>query len=261
MWIGVVSLIPGIFSAIQEYGITSQAIKNGFLKLRYWNPRDFVEKKGSRNYCSVDGPPYGGGKGMFIKFQPLCNAIHAAKVESKDKHIKVIYFTPQGRKLNPNTIKNIIANRKKIILVCGRYSGIDERLISSEVDEELSIGDYVLSGGELPAMVLIDSISRFIPGVLNKEIHSRDCFSYGFLSYPQYTRPRTLNRLSVPSILLSGNHENIRRWRLKQALGRTWLRRPDLLDTIILTQEQKRLLDEFKKEHIHDINHKVRKDK
>jgi len=245
VWIGIISLFPKMFQIITTYGITGRASKNGLLNLQYWNPRKFSFNK----YKSIDDRPYGGGSGMLMMGKPLQKAIHAAK-DIAGKKVKVIYLSPQGRKLNNQNIKNL-ATLDKIILICGRYKGIDERLIKTEIDEELSIGDYVISGGELAAMVLIDSVSRFIPGVLGcKYTINEDSFSNGLLDCPHYTRPKIFSGIEVPSVLLSGHHKKIYRWRLKQSLGRTLKRRPDLLEKLNLSDEQKFLLTEFKYENM-----------
>lgn len=241
MWLGVISLFPEMFRAVTESGVTGRAVKNGLLNVSYWSPRDFAYDK----HKTVDDRPYGGGPGMLMMVQPLRDAIHAAK-EAAGGQAKVIYLSPQGKKLDQAGVREL-ATHQKIILICGRYEGIDERLIQTEVDEEWSIGDYVLSGGELPAMVLIDAISRFVPGVLGHEQSAQeDSFANGLLDCPHYTRPEVLENMSVPEILMSGHHENIRRWRMKQSLGRTWLRRNDLLQSLALTDEQETLLNEFK---------------
>ncbi|WP_216782498.1 tRNA (guanosine(37)-N1)-methyltransferase TrmD [Candidatus Profftia tarda] len=245
MWIGIISLFPEMFRAITDYGVTGRAIKNGLISIQCWNPRDFTEDK----HRTIDHRPYGGGPGMLMMVEPLKKAIHAAKKAAKEVK-SVIYLSPQGRKLEQKEIINL-ANNKSVILVCGRYEGIDERLIQTEIDEEWSIGDYVLSGGEIPAMTLIDSVSRFIPGVLSRQDSAlEDSFVRGLLDYPHFTRPEVLDGMQVPRVLLSGNHENIRRWRLKQSLGRTWLRRPDLLKIYYLNEEHKELLAQFCKEYI-----------
>lgn len=240
MWIGIISLFPEMFQSITEYGVTGRAVKNGLLEVKCWNPRDFTHDR----HQTVDERPYGGGPGMLMMVQPLRDAIHAAKAEAGDG-VKVIYLSPQGRKLDQSGVSEL-SSQQKLILVCGRYEGIDERLIRTEIDEEWSIGDYVLSGGELAAMVLIDSVSRFIPGVLGHQASAQeDSFVDGLLDCPHYTRPEVLNDMHVPAVLLSGNHAEIRRWRLKQSLGRTWQRRPELLESLALTDEQTLLLQEF----------------
>lgn len=244
MWIGIISLFPEMFRAITEYGVIGRAVKNGLLNIQCWDPRDYTHDR----HRTVDDRPYGGGPGMLMMVQPLRDAIHAAKSEIGED-AKVIYLSPQGRKLNQQGVCQLTAN-KKLILVCGRYEGIDERIIETEIDEEWSIGDYVLSGGELPAMVMIDSISRFIPGVLGHHASAEeDSFMTGLLDCPHYTRPEVLEGMEVPSVLLSGNHAEIERWRRKQSLGRTWLRRPELLTSLALTDEQRMLLSEFQQEY------------
>lgn len=241
MWIGIISLFPKMFRAITDYGITSRAIKNGILHIQYWNPRDFCKDRRR----TVDNRPYGGGPGMLMMVQPLRDAIREAKYQA-GKEVKVIYLSPQGRILNQYGVIELATNNSKIILVCGRYKGVDERLIFTEIDEEWSIGDYILSGGELAAMILIDSVSRFIPGVLGRQTSAaEDSFASGILDCPHYTRPEWMDGIGVPPVLLSGNHTEIHRWRMKQSLGRTWLKRPELLGKISLTDEQAKLLAEF----------------
>ncbi|PWC10057.1 tRNA (guanosine(37)-N1)-methyltransferase TrmD [Brenneria roseae subsp. americana] len=244
MWIGVISLFPEMFRAITDYGVTGRAVKNGLLSVQYWSPRDFTYDR----HRTVDDRPYGGGPGMLMMVQPLRDAIHAAKAAAGEG-ARVIYLSPQGRKLDQQGVRQLATNQK-MILVCGRYEGIDERVIKTEIDEEWSIGDYVLSGGELPAMALIDSVSRFIPGVLGHQASAEeDSFADGLLDCPHFTRPEVLAGMDVPAVLLSGNHAEIRRWRLKQSLGRTWLRRPELLKSLALTDEQATLLAEFQREY------------
>jgi tRNA (guanine37-N1)-methyltransferase len=240
MRLGVISLFPQMFDAITEYGVTGRAVNHGRLFLSYWNPRDFTYDK----HRTVDDRPYGGGPGMVMKVEPLKEAILAAKAQLGEE-TKVIYLSPQGRLLNQQGLKQL-AGRDKMILVAGRYEGIDERLIEEQIDEEWSIGDYVLSGGELAAMVMIDGMARLLPGVLgDEESAQQDSFMEGLLDFPHYTRPEKLFDQSVPEVLLGGDHEAIRKWRLKQSLGRTWLRRPDLLEKETLTNEQTALLEEF----------------
>lgn len=240
MRIGVVTLFPEMFAAITDFGVTGRAVKNGLISLECWNPREFTHDK----HRTVDDRPYGGGPGMLMKVQPLRDAIQAAKA-AVGEGAKVIYLSPQGRKLDQAGVAEL-AQRDKVVLVAGRYEGIDERLLEAEIDEEWSIGDFVLSGGELPAMTLIDAVSRLLPGVLGHEDSaSEDSFAEGLLDCPHYTRPEDYDGRTVPEVLLSGNHEAIRRWRLQQQLGRTWQRRPDLLDGLQLNDEQQRLLDEF----------------
>ncbi|MCH7371518.1 MULTISPECIES: tRNA (guanosine(37)-N1)-methyltransferase TrmD [Aeromonas] len=243
MWIGVISLFPEMFRAITEHGVTGRAVKSGLLQIECWNPRDFTHDK----HRTVDDRPYGGGPGMLMMVQPLRDAIHAAKQAAGDG-AKVIYLSPQGRKLTQAGVTELATNQR-LILVAGRYEGIDERVIQTEVDEEWSIGDYVLSGGELPAMTLIDAVSRLVPGVLGDQASAeQDSFTDGLLDHPHYTRPELLDGLAVPEALTSGNHEVIRRWRLKQSLGRTWQRRPELINNLALTDEQESLLAEYVRE-------------
>lgn len=243
MWIGVISLFPEMFRAITEHGVTGRAVKSGLLQVECWNPRDFTHDK----HRTVDDRPYGGGPGMLMMVQPLRDAIHAAKQAAGDG-AKVIYLSPQGRKLTQAGVTELATNQT-LILVAGRYEGIDERVIQTEVDEEWSIGDYVLSGGELPAMTLIDAVSRLVPGVLGDQASAeQDSFTDGLLDHPHYTRPELLDGLAVPEALTSGNHEVIRRWRLKQSLGRTWQRRPELINNLALTDEQESLLAEYVRE-------------
>jgi tRNA (guanine37-N1)-methyltransferase len=240
MWLGVITLFPEMFRAVTDFGVTGRAVKNGLLELHMWNPRDFTHDR----HNTVDDRPYGGGPGMLMMVQPLRDAIHAAKAAAGEG-AKVIYLSPQGRKLDQQGVTEL-AQSSRLILVCGRYEGIDERIIQTEVDEEWSIGDYVLSGGELPAMTLIDSVSRLVPGVLGKQASAeQDSFSDGLLDCPHYTRPESLDGVDVPAVLLSGNHEQIRLWRLQQSLGRTLLRRPELLQNLALTDEQTTLLAQF----------------
>ncbi|MDP9500012.1 tRNA (guanosine(37)-N1)-methyltransferase TrmD [Bisgaard Taxon 45] len=244
MLVGIISLFPEMFKAITEFGVTGRAVKQDLLQVRCWNPRDFTHDK----HKTVDDRPYGGGPGMLMMVQPLRDAILAAKAEVGEE-AKVIYLSPQGRKLDQAGVK-ALAQNQKLILLCGRYEGIDERLIETEVDEEWSVGDYVLTGGELPAMTLIDAVARFIPGVLGKQASAEeDSFADGLLDCPHYTRPENLDGLTVPPVLMSGNHEEIRKWRLKQSLARTWLRRPELLESLALTDEQRKLLTQIKAEH------------
>ncbi|WP_115389952.1 tRNA (guanosine(37)-N1)-methyltransferase TrmD, partial [Shewanella algae] len=233
MWLGVITLFPEMFRAVTDFGVTGRAVKNGLLEVQTWNPRDFTHDR----HNTVDDRPYGGGPGMLMMVQPLRDAIHAAKAAAGEG-AKVIYLSPQGRKLTQQGVSEL-AQSSKLILVCGRYEGIDERIIQTEVDEEWSVGDYVLSGGELPAMTLIDSVSRLVPGVLGKQASAeQDSFSDGLLDCPHYTRPECLDGLDVPAVLLSGNHEEIRRWRLQQSLIRTLQRRPELFENLALTDEQ-----------------------
>ncbi|MCX4025530.1 tRNA (guanosine(37)-N1)-methyltransferase TrmD [Endozoicomonas sp. SM1973] len=244
MWFGVVSLFPEMFNAIIEYGVTGRAVKQGLLEVAFWNPRSFTHDK----HQTVDDRPYGGGPGMLMKVQPLRDAIQAAK-QAAGTEAKVIYMSPQGRQLTQQGVVELAQN-EKLIIVAGRYEGIDERIVETEIDEEWSVGDYVLSGGEIAAMTLIDAVSRFVPGTLgHKNSALEDSFAEGLLDCPHFTRPEQVAGLQVPPVLLSGNHEMIRQWRLKQSLGRTWLRRPDLLAKHQLDGEQQALLAEFQQEY------------
>lgn len=238
--IGVISLFPDMFSAVTDYGVTGRAIKEGLLEVSVWNPRDFTHDR----HRTVDDRPYGGGPGMLMMVQPLVDAIEAAK-NDLGQDTPVIYLSPQGQKLDHKGVQSLSGN-DRMVLIAGRYEGIDERVIEKYVDAQWSIGDYVLSGGELPAMVLIDAISRLVPGVLgHRDSAEEDSFANGLLDCPHYTRPEVYNEQQVPSVLLSGNHDKIRRWRLQQSLGRTWLQRPELIKDLALTDEQEALLSEF----------------
>ena len=238
--IGVISLFPEMFSAVTGYGVTGRAIKEGLLEVSVWNPRDFTHDR----HRTVDDRPYGGGPGMLMMVQPLVDAIEAAKSDL-GQDTPVIYLSPQGQKLDHKGVQ-LLSGNDRMILIAGRYEGIDERVIEKYVDAQWSIGDYVLSGGELPAMVLIDAVSRLVPGVLgHQDSAEEDSFANGLLDCPHYTRPEVYNEQQVPSVLLSGNHEKIRRWRLQQSLGRTWLQPPGLIKDLALTDEQEALLSEF----------------
>lgn len=241
-WFGLVSLFPEMFNSVSQEGVFGRAVKSGLLEIAHFNPRDFTHDK----HRTVDDRPYGGGPGMLMMVQPLTDAILAAKQAAGTKS-KVIYLSPQGRKLDQQGAIEL-AQYDSLILVCGRYEGIDERVIETHIDEEWSIGDYVLSGGELAAMVLMDTVARLKPGVLgHQQSAQQDSFTDNLLDCPHYTRPEVLGDKTVPSVLLSGDHEKIRQWRLQQSLGRTWLRRPELINYRALTEEQKCLLEEFQK--------------
>ncbi|BAU48927.1 tRNA (guanine-N1)-methyltransferase [Sulfurifustis variabilis] len=243
MRIDVVSIFPPMFDAVAGFGITGRAIRNGILTLRVWNPRDYTEDK----HRSVDDRPYGGGPGMVMRPEPLARAIAAARSDDP-RATRVLYLSPQGRRLDHAGVVELAA-RDRVILVAGRYEGVDERLLETAVDEEWSIGDFVISGGEVAAMAMIDAIARQLPGSLGDEDSAeQDSFATGLLDCPHYTRPEVYEGRAVPEVLLSGDHERIRRWRLKQALGRTWLRRPDLLAQAVLDGESRRLLEEFQSE-------------
>ena len=225
MWAGVVTLFPEMFTALTGHGVTGRAVKRGQLTVEYSNPRDHAHDR----HRTVDDRPFGGGPGMLMKVEPLLEAIEAIR-EKAPSPPRVIYLSPQGQPLTQQRATEL-AQLDSMVLLCGRYEGIDERIIEMCVDEEISIGDYVLSGGELGAMVLLDAVTRLIPGVLgHADSAVEDSFSEGWLDCPHYTRPEEFAGQHVPEVLLSGNHALIRRWRLKQSLGRTWQRRPELLD-------------------------------
>ena len=245
-----VTLFPEMFAALTASGITSRALQAGLWELRTWNPRDFT----TDSYRTVDDRPYGGGPGMVMLAEPIERTLDAVRTSGGGR---VVYLSPQGRRLDHAKVLEFAAE-KGLTLLCGRYEGIDERLIARCVDEEVSIGDFVLSGGELAAMALMDAVVRQLPGALGDEASAvEESFAGGLLDCPQYTRPEVWPQdgtgekvpAQVPSVLLSGHHENIRRWRLKQALGRTWLRRPDLLAARDLSDEERKLLVEFQQEH------------
>ena len=241
LWVGVVSIFPEMFRAISDYGITSRAVKQGLLTLTCWNPRDYTEDR----HQTVDDRPFGGGPGMVMKIKPLEGALADARQAAGGRKAQVIYLSPQGRQLTQAGVRDL-AEEEALILIAGRYEGIDERFIEEHVDEEWSIGDYVLSGGELPAMVLVDAVTRLLPGALgHADSAEEDSFTDGLLDCPHYTRPEVYADKRVPEVLLSGNHEHIRRWRLQQALGRTWERRADLLDSRSLSGEEQKLLAEY----------------
>ncbi|HFD79261.1 MAG TPA: tRNA (guanosine(37)-N1)-methyltransferase TrmD [Gammaproteobacteria bacterium] len=241
MRIDVVSLFPGMIREGCSYGIPRIAQEKGLLELGLWNPRDFSEDRHRR----VDDRPYGGGPGMVMQVQPLAAAIGAARTQGPGP---VIYLSPQGRRLEQEAVRRFAA-MPHLILLAGRYEGIDERLIGQQVDEEWSIGDYVLSGGEPAVLVWIDAVTRLLPGALGHEQSAQqDSFVDGLLDYPHYSRPEVVEGERVPQVLLGGNHAEIRRWRLKQSLGRTWQRRPDLLEGLELDEEQQALLAEFIRE-------------
>lgn len=235
----VITLFPQMFTAL-DYGVVGRAKENGIITLDCWNPRDYTKDK----YHKVDDSPFGGGPGMVMLFEPLQIALQAARLTNNEPPI-VIYLTPQGKLLNQKLVTEL-TTKKRLILLAGRYEGIDERLVKSEIDIEISIGDYVLSGGEFAAMVVVDAITRQLPGALgDADSAKQDSFAHDLLDYPHYTRPELIANLSVPKVLLSGDHAAIARWRRKQALGRTWERRPKLLTKIELTAADSMLLNEF----------------
>ena len=243
----VITLFPPMFEAVSRHGVTARALENGVYGLTLWNPRDFT----TDNYKTVDDRPYGGGPGMVMLAEPLQQAIDAAKARQRQVGVarpKVIHLSPQGRPLTHAAVMRL-AGEQGLILLASRYEGVDERLLERAVDEEYSIGDYVLSGGELPAMALIDAVVRQLPGTLgDADSAQEDSFVHGLLDCPHYTRPEVYEGERVPDVLLSGNHAQIKRWRLKQALARTRERRPDLLANRPLTKEESRLLAEIEQE-------------
>lgn len=236
----VITLFPEALSAALNFGVVGRARERELLALGFINPRDYAFDA----YKRVDERVYGGGPGMVLMLEPLKRALAAAKAHASAP-AKVIYLSPQGRALTQKTARSL-SNAERLILVCGRYEGLDERFVNRYVDEELSIGDYVLSGGEPAAIVLIDAVTRLLPGVLNKsESAEQDSFENGLLDCPHYTRPEVAEEGSVPAVLKSGDHAAIARWRLQQSLGQTYLKRPDLLKNMSLTKIEKRLLDDF----------------
>ena len=252
MQIGLITLFPEMFAGLSEYGVSGRAIAAGLVHLRCWNPRDFTEDR----HRTVDDRPFGGGPGMLMKTGPLLAAIEAAKTGlagkgedgKRDEPPPVLYLSPQGQPLQQTGVAELAA-RPSMILLCGRYQGIDERVIEEVVDEEWSVGDFVLSGGEPAALALLDALIRLQPGALgDAESARQDSFSGGLLHWPEYTRPQSFNGREVPPVLLSGDHEAIRRWRLQQSLAATWRKRPDLLDKAVLNEEQQSMLQEIKGE-------------
>lgn len=240
----VITLFPEMILEGSGYGVTGKAIEQGVVGLSVWNPRDYTYDK----HRTVDDRPYGGGPGMVMKYQPLCAAVKAARINNRNTASKVVYLSPQGKQITQELLLEA-SQASQLILVAGRYEGIDERFIDVVCDEEWSLGDYVISGGELAALVVIDAITRLIPGVLgDEESAKQDSYMDGLLDTPHFTRPEQGDLGSVPGVLLSGNHKAIDRWRLKQALGRTALRRPDLIKVKKLSTEQEALLKEFRNE-------------
>ncbi|NJN47614.1 MAG: tRNA (guanosine(37)-N1)-methyltransferase TrmD [Candidatus Competibacteraceae bacterium] len=244
MRIDVITLFPELFAPLMQGGITGRACEKRLMDLTLWNPRDAAHDR----HRTVDDRPYGGGPGMVMKVQPLRDTLQRVR-QATSVPGPTLYLSPQGRLLEQSAVREL-ACQPRLILLAGRYEGIDERLIAAEVDEEWSIGDYVLSGGELAAMVLIDAITRLLPGALgNNQSAEQDSFMDGLLDYPHYTRPEEIDGAPVPAVLLSGDHTAIARWRLRESLGRTWLRRPDLLARLSLEPVQQALLDEFIQAH------------
>lgn len=240
MHFGVVTLFPDMFNAL-NYGIVGRAIEKELIRIGCWNPRDYTQDR----HQSVDDRPYGGGPGMLMLADPLCQAIQAAKQQLGEQS-KTIYLSPQGQPIKQAMLDDAATEASSLILLAGRYEGIDQRVIETQVDEQWSLGDYVLSGGEFAAMAVIDGITRLLPEALGDALSAvEDSFVNGLLDYPHYTRPEVYQDQTVPSVLLSGNHKEIAKWRLKQALGQTWLQRPDLLAEKTLNDQQQALLAEF----------------
>ena len=241
--LGVITLLPEMLDAL-NYGIVGRSIRQGLVAVNHWNPRDWS----TGAHHQVDDKPYGGGPGMVMMYKPLAEAIAHAK-DSMPKLCKTIYLSPQGRGIRQKDLNEIATNMQPLLFLTGRYEGIDERIITAQVDEEWSLGDFVLSGGELAAMAFIDAIVRLLPGSLgHHDSAEQDSFMNGLLDYPHYTRPEVIEGMEVPPVLLSGDHQAIARWRRKQSLGRTWLKRPDLLKCLDLSELDKQLLNEFKNE-------------
>jgi tRNA (guanine37-N1)-methyltransferase len=239
----VVTLFPEMIIDAASYGVTGRAIERQIVSLSVWNPRDYTIDK----HRTVDDRPYGGGPGMVMKYQPLHDAVNGAK-QAASGTAKVVYLSPQGKPITQALLSEA-CNISQLILIAGRYEGVDERFVKMDCDDEWSVGDYVISGGELGALIVIDAVTRLLPGVLgHEESAQQDSHMNGLLDYPHFTRPEQLERTSVPDVLLSGNHADIAVWRMKQALGRTWQRRPDLLKNKNLSAEQEYLLQQFKSE-------------
>lgn len=246
-----ITLFPQMFDAVAGYGITRRAREEGRWSLTLWNPRDFT----TDNHRTVDDRPYGGGPGMVMLAEPLEQAIRAAQAQLLDVPARVIHLSPQGARLDHRKVLEL-AQLPRMVLLCGRYEAVDERLIRRCVDEELSLGDFVLSGGEIAAMALIDAVVRQLPGVLHDaQSAEQDSFVHGLLDCPHYTRPEVYEGEVVPAVLLSGHHADIERWRLKQSLGRTWLRRPELLAQRVLSAQEQKLLAEFRAEWQEEAEH------
>jgi tRNA (guanine37-N1)-methyltransferase len=237
-------LLPELVEPVARFGVVGRARQEGLLRLLHCSPREFVDDP----HRTVDDRPYGGGPGMVLKYEPLRDAIRALRARLPAGCVELI-LTPQGRILDQAFARELAA-APGMLLVAGRYEGVDERVIEAEVPREVSLGDYVLSGGELGAAVMIDVVARLLPGVLGHERSAlEDSYMSGLLDYPQYTRPEAADGRRVPEVLLTGNHEAVRRWRLKEALGRTWLRRPQMLKRRRLSCEERVLLEQFKREH------------
>lgn len=240
MHLGVITIFPEMFSCLQ-YGVCGRAIEHGLAEVTLWNPRDWS----TRPHRQADDKPYGGGPGMVMMYEPLHGAITHARSQMPKQSL-IVYLSPQGKQVKQRDLNEIATAQQPVIFLAGRYEGIDERVIEHHVDEEWSLGDFVLSGGELAAMVYIDAIVRLLPGALgNPGSAVNDSFMSGLFDHPHYTRPESIQGMTVPDVLRNGNHQEIQRWRKKQALGRTWFRRPDLMDALNLNEADKQLLVEF----------------
>jgi tRNA (guanine37-N1)-methyltransferase len=243
----VITIFPEMLEALTRHGITRRALEEKLFEIATWDPRDFVED----NYRRVDDRPYGGGPGMVMLAEPLQACIDGARARQRGAGVadpRVVLLSPQGERLTQALVAEL-GRAEGLVLVAGRYEGVDERLVARSVDREISIGDYVTSGGELPAMVLIDCLVRQMPGSLNDaESAVEESFAAGMLDWPHFTRPEVWREARVPDVLLSGNHAAIRRWRRKQALGRTWERRPELIEERTLSAEDRQMLDEYRRE-------------
>ncbi len=251
MQIGIVSLFPEAVAQVVEFGVVGRASDRGLIELKFENPRNHTEDV----HRTVDDRPYGGGPGMVMRYEPLVKAVRALRRRIPDGS-PVLALTPQGRRFDQRTAERLAA-LDGFMLVAGRYEGMDERVIEAEIDEEISLGDFVVSGGELPAMLVIDAVVRLLPGVLgDADSAIEDSFTTGLLDHPHYTRPESIEGRDVPTVLLSGDHQRIARWRLREALGRTYRRRPDLLERIDLTAEQQVLLDEYLEADNHEQDHR-----
>ena len=242
--LGVISIFPEMFDCL-NFGVVGKALQNGLAKLTCWDLRKWAVSA----YGHIDDRPYGGGPGMVMMYEPLHQAITHAK-QHMPQGTKTVYLSPQGKNIQQQELLNIVQNHQSYLFIAGRYEGIDERLFISDIDEEWSLGDFVISGGEIAAMAFIDAMIRLVPGALNDErSHVEDSFMNGLLDHPHYTRPANINGHLVPEVLLSGSHQAIEHWRRAQALGKTWLKRPDLLENLVLSPEDKKLLAEFKQNH------------
>lgn len=244
MRVDVITLFPAMVETLLRFGVTGRAVERGLLTVACWDPREATHDR----HRTVDDRPYGGGPGMVMKVQPLRDTLQRAR-QAAALPGRTIYLSPQGRPLDQNGVRELAAE-PRLLLLAGRYEGIDERLLDAEIDEEWSIGDYVLSGGELAALVVIDAVTRLLPGALNDhESAEQDSFMDGLLDCPHYTRPEEIDGRQVPSVLLSGDHAAIARWRKREALGRTWLRRPELLALRPLAAAEELLLNDFIREY------------